>query len=142
MADVYLRKTLGGLVPDAEIDQERVKRFKMGEVVKAKISRPRNYAHHKKAWALARFIAENSDVYDNDVKAMTALKLASGHCTYIPDPTTGELIANPDSISYESMDEDAFSDWYTNAVNGALKYIVPYMNKMAIEQAVAEVARF
>lgn len=142
MADVYLRRTLGGLVPDTEADQERVKRLKMGDVVKAKISRPRNYAHHKKAWALARFIAENSDVYDNDTKAMTALKLASGHCQYVVDPTTGEMIANPDSISYESLDQTDFETWYTDAVNGCLKYILQHMNKLSLQEALEQVSRF
>jgi NAD(P)H-hydrate repair Nnr-like enzyme with NAD(P)H-hydrate dehydratase domain len=129
-------------MPDSEQDQERIKRFKMGEVIKAKISRPRNYNHHKKLFGLVRLIAENSEVYDNDRKALTALKLASGHCSYLADPTTGEIVPQPDSISYESMDQTDFEKWYEDAVNGALKYIVPTMTRMAIDQAVNEVVRF
>lgn len=140
MADIYLRKVNGAFVPDGEADQERCKRFKLGEVVRAKVSKPRNYEHHKKLFALLRFIAENSDIYNTERKALTVLKILTGHVEFIADPRTGELVAQPDSISFEAMDQIEFSEWYENAVKAACQHVVPHMNRMDMEQALSMVA--
>src|SRR5678816_2116707 len=119
MADIYLRRVHAGLVPDSEADEERLKRFKFGEVVRAKVSKPRNYEHHKKLFALLNLIAQNSDVYNTVPKALTVLKILTGHVEFIADPRTGELIAEPKSIDYEALDQIEFSEWYEAAVNAA-----------------------
>ena len=140
MPDLYLRRTMGGFVPDSEADQDRVKRFKLGEVVKAKVSKPRNYLHHKKLFALLRFVAENSEVYNTERKVLTVLKILTGHVDFIADPRTGELVAQPDSISFEAMDQIEFSEWYEKAVNATCQHLVKHMTRMDLEQALEMVA--
>lgn len=140
MTDVYLRKVAAGLVPDCEQDQERLRRLKIGEVVKAKISKPRNLQHHRKLFALLRLIAENSDVYNNERKALTVLKILTGHVEFVADPRTGELVAQPDSISFEAMDQIKFSEWYEQAVSAACQHVVPHMTKMDMQEALEMVA--
>lgn len=127
-------------MPDSEQDQERVKRFKLGDVVRAKVSKPRNYEHHKKLFALLGFIADNSDVYNTPEKVLTVLKILTGHCEFIADPRTGELMAQPASISFEVMDQIEFSEWYEKAVNAAVQHLVKHMRKMDLEEALSMVA--
>lgn len=140
MAEIFLRKTPGGFVPDTERDQDRVRRFKVGEVARAVITKPRNYGNHKRLFALLQFISEYSDVYDNVEKALVAVKLASGHVDWVPNPETGELVPVPKSISYEAMEEVEFSVWFESAVNATLKHITPRMNRIAIDEAIETVA--
>lgn len=140
MTAVYLRKIPGSLIPDGERDAERLKRFKVGDVIKAEVTKPRNYANHKRLFSLLTLIAETSDVYDNVEKALVAVKIASGHVDFLPNPETGELVAVPRSIAYESMDEIQFSEWFESAINAVLAHICPHMNRMAIEQATDLVA--
>ena len=40
--DIYLTKTLTGLKASDEESEEALKRFKIGDTIKAKISKPRN----------------------------------------------------------------------------------------------------
>lgn len=52
MADVYLRKTLTGFVPADEASREVHGQYKLGEVYRASIVRPRSYQEHKLCMAL------------------------------------------------------------------------------------------
>lgn len=142
MAELYLRRTGAGFLPETEADGARVKKFKPGEVVKAKISKPRNYENHKRLFALLQFIAATSELYDTVEKALTALKILTGHCEFVPHPKTGELVAVPKSISYEAMDEVEFGEWFESAINATLKHLTPQMNRIAIDQAIEQVAHW
>ena len=95
---------------------------------------------HKKLFALLRFIAENSEVYNTERKVLTVLKILTGHVEFIADPRTGELVAQPDSISFESMDQIEFSEWYEKAVSAACQHLVKHMTRMDLEQALDMVA--
>lgn len=52
MADIYLRKTLTGFVPADESGREVHLRYKLNEVYRADIVKPRSYQSHKLAMAL------------------------------------------------------------------------------------------
>ena len=56
MSEINLWKTPAGvLAPCAEEDQEKLKRFKTGVMVRAEVKQFRNYQFHKKWFALAKF---------------------------------------------------------------------------------------
>jgi len=52
MPEVMLSRTNYGFMPVTEDDQENMKSVKMGELIKVKRSKPRNYELHKKFFAL------------------------------------------------------------------------------------------
>lgn len=52
MAHIYLRKTLNGFVPADEAGHEVHARYKLGEVYRAEIVKPRSYQSHKLCMAL------------------------------------------------------------------------------------------
>jgi hypothetical protein len=58
-----------------------------------------------------------------------AVKLVVGHFEPAVHPQTGELIQVPKSISYESMDQDAFEAFYSAALDGVLQHILPTMDR-------------
>lgn len=140
MATIYLRKEVGGLVPDGDQDRERLKKFALGSVVKAEIKKTRNYGNHKRLFALLVFISETSDLHDNTEKALEAVKMASGHVDWLPNPMTGEMYPKTRSINYESMDEVEFSEWFERAIDATIKHITPQMNRIAVDRALEMVA--
>lgn len=122
--------------------RKQVKGMEPGEMFTLSWVRERNPAHHRKLFSLTTYIAENSDVYNNKDKALTALKVVAGHCEFVPDPKGGRLIAVPKSISFESMGQDEFESFYQNAVQGAIDHILPHMTKVDLEVALRHISEF
>jgi hypothetical protein len=52
MARIYLRRTLTGFVAADEASQEVTRKYKVGEVYRADVVKPRSYQHHKQVMAL------------------------------------------------------------------------------------------
>lgn len=102
----------------------------------------RDLKHHKKFMALVGYIAENSDTYNNKDKALLAVKIAAGHCDFVASPLTGELMAVPRSINFRNMKQGAFDEFYKNAIQGVIDHILPYMNKVDMQVALENIARF
>ncbi len=65
MSEVYLIKNLNGLfMPAYDSDKEICNKIKVGEAVKVKFSKPRNYEFHKKYFALLNLAYSN---YETDM---------------------------------------------------------------------------
>ena len=114
--EIFLTKTPDGLKPFSDNDYDLLKKIKIGEVVRAEITKPRNLLFHKKFMALVRLVFDNQDRYDNIEDLLVELKLKAGH--YQEHITTkGKIVYVPKSISFSAMDEYAFGEFYTNALN-------------------------
>ena len=123
MTDIYVRKTMHGLIPDTAEDWEKVKRFKIGEVVKAKITHPRNLRFFRKWWALVQVGYElweetgvkanykGEDVRPNFERFRKDVQILAGHYHPVVN-IRGELRLEADSIAFGSMDEDTFEKLY------------------------------
>lgn len=138
---VMLLKTPAGLrgaTPDDHTAWVKFKRrletMKAGKWLRIESSSPRNGAHHRKFMALLQLVTENSEVYDTVEKALVAVKLIVGHFEPAIHPQTGELIQVPKSIAYESMDQEAFDAFYSAAIDGVLRYILPQLDKEKAER--------
>jgi hypothetical protein len=136
-----LLKTPGGLrgaTPDDHAAwlkfKRRLETMKPGKWLRFEWSAPRNGAHHRKFMALLQLITENSEVYDTIEKALVAVKLVVGHFEPAIHPVTGELIQVPKSIAYESMDQEAFDAFYTAAIDGVLRHILPQIDEATADR--------
>ena len=114
--------------------RRRLESMAVGQYLRIEAAKPRNGGHHRKFFALLTLVSENSEVYDTTEKALVAIKLLTGYCEPIVDPKTGALSQIPQSISYESMDQDAFEKFYDAAVDGVLAHILPHMSKERFEK--------
>lgn len=131
-----LIKTDKGLRGSTPADQDawakfrrRLETMKPGTWLRMEWARPRNGPHHRKLFALLSLVAENSETYDTTEKALVAVKLVSGYCDPFIDPTTGELMQIPQSVSFDAMDQDAFDKFYSAAIDGVLRHILPQFNQ-------------
>lgn len=119
-----------------------VKRMEAGELLSFSWKKPRNPQHHKKFMALVTYVKDNSDTFDTKKKALTAVKIAAGHVEWEMSPVTGELVPIPKSISFDSMDQNEFDNFYSDAIDGVVKHILPHLNRVDLQTALDQVNRF
>lgn len=110
MARMYLKRVLSGFTPADEASQTVMKKYKVGEVYKAEVVRPRSYAHHKLIMALLNLTFENlpekyARSYASFNQFRYAVAEASGHAeSYVS--LEGEVRTMAKSISYDAIPDD------------------------------------
>ena len=107
MARVFLRRTLTGFQPAGETDLEACKRFKVGEVYKAGVVKPRSYQHHKLCMALLSMTYANQERYGNFEDFRKAVAMAAGHSKEFVG-IDGEIWREAGSLSYDALDQAEF----------------------------------
>lgn len=138
MVDVMLRKNLtGGFVPDTDFDAEALSVIGSGEVVKAKITRPRNLQFHRHFFVLMRIVFENQDMYPNEEHMLTAIKIGIGHCDIIVT-AEGRVGYIPKSISFAQMDDTAFRAFRNKVIDHVLARIIPGLDRDELNREVLE----
>lgn len=110
MARMYLKRTLTGFVPADEPSQGMMRKYKVGNVYRADVVRPRSYQHHKLCMALLSLTFENlPDRYAKSYPTFDGFRYAvakeSGHCEAFVD-LQGEITTIPKSISYDAIPDD------------------------------------
>lgn len=116
--------------------KRRLETMKPGTWLRIECAKPRNGQHHRKLFALLTLVAENSETYDTTEKALVAVKLVSGHAEPFMDPVTGQLTQLPKSIAYDAMDQDEFDEFYSAAIDGVLRHILPHIEKVQAERLI------
>lgn len=109
--------------------QRRMKSSKAGRWLRMQATSPREGWMHRKFFALLNLIVENSEVYTTVEKALIAVKLVVGHFDLIADPTTGEIIKTTRSINYDTMSQEEFETFYTQAIDGILQHVLTQMDR-------------
>jgi len=114
--DILLRNTEKGLVPEYASDLDEKKKLKMGELYSAKIVKMRNYRFLKKFMALCRYGSENSK---NVSMPLTAYRkyvtMKAGY--FITYKTPKGVMIEAESIAFEKMDENTFSEVYSRVLD-------------------------
>jgi hypothetical protein len=106
--DIWLTRTLAGLVPADEAAKQAVKRWKIGETLKCSVRKPRCYTNHKRYFALLNLTFENQDKYTSFEHFRKAVQIAAGHVDELIT-LDGEILFMPKSIAYDTLDEMEFS---------------------------------
>jgi hypothetical protein len=130
------------LVPCTDEDRDAIQGLKAGETYRFEFKWHRNARFHRKYWALMAVVAQYHDVFDTSEKAHEATKIAAGYVDWLPNPSTGEMYPRTKSIAFDRMEEGQFRTFYSNAIDGILKHILPQLDAQALEQAVSEVIGF
>lgn len=108
MARLYLKRTLSGFAPADEPSADIARKFKVGEIYRADIVKPRSYAHHKLCMALLNLTYSNQERYGNFDDFRKAVAMAAGHSReYVG--IDGEIWREAGSLSYDALDEVEFT---------------------------------
>lgn len=119
MSDLRARafaKRQGKLVPMDIMSEELLDGLKEGDRVLVTIRRPRSIRNHRLLFALLRKVVENSDKWADEEVLLDDLKLATGLFQTRVSALTGMPYPVPASISFASMDQARFHDWFVKAV--------------------------
>lgn len=155
MTDIYLRKVPHGFVPDTEKDWEATKRFRLGEVVKAEMVRPRNLRFFRKWFALVGVGFElwqetgvkaeykGEEVLPDSERFRKDVTILAGF-GYPVVNLKGEVRIEAESIAFGNMTEERFDDLYqatlTALVHKVMRGRVTEATLKAMAEAVEEFA--
>jgi hypothetical protein len=136
MARLYLKKTLTGFEPaDAEAFEIH-RRYKVGEIYRGDLVKPRNYKHHKLCMALLTLTYQNQERFTNFDLFRKAVAFEAGHReTFMT--IDGELKEGPGSLSYDALDEIDFT-----RVFGAMMTVCCAILGMTAPELEGEVSRY
>lgn len=119
MTRIALRVERGALVPADDHARKvlRDRNYDFGDIVFAEIRKPRNPKYHRLAHALGKMVADNVDDFEGMPahRVLKRLQLECGAgCDEIGYRIAGQMVVQrlPKSISFESMDQDAFAEFY------------------------------
>jgi hypothetical protein len=134
MAEAYLiRRGDGSFLPADSSDQELLKKFKIGDAIKFRFSKPRNYENHKRFFALLNLTAQNlpehlPDRFENIKHLKDEIMIGIGHCEW-RESLGGQKYPIPKSIAFSSIDEIEFNRLYSLASNYILKWFLPDLSQ-------------
>lgn len=137
MARMYLRKTLSGFVPADGPSLEVARKFKLNEVYRSDVVKPRSYQHHKLIMALLNLTYANQEMYEDFEMFRKAVAVAAGHVDELTLPD-GEIIRLPRSISYDSLDEIEF----TKVAGAMMTVCCSILKGIGREELEAEVSKY
>lgn len=107
VARVYLKRIGGGFVPADAESEDLCKKFKLGEIYRGDVVKPRSYEHHKLIFALLNTTYQNQDRYDNFEDFRKVVAIAAGHSREFVT-LDGEIVREAQSISYDALDQVEF----------------------------------
>lgn len=113
--NIFLTKTLNGFVAADEPSKLALRRYKVGDTLRADVKKPRNYTHHKQYFALLNLTFENQSKYANFEHFRKAVQIEAGHVDEIIT-LQGEVVFIPKSIDYSTLDELEFSVLFSQAM--------------------------
>jgi hypothetical protein len=110
MAKLFLKKTLAGFTPSDEPSVEAAKRYKLGEVYRADIVKPRVYKDHCRCMALLSLTYENlPEQYENQWPTFQAFRRAVSEAAgYVEEYVSleGEVRKSGLSLSYDAIPDN------------------------------------
>lgn len=151
MAELYLVKRCGVLMPSGESDTDALMTIAEGETIRADIKRPRNVQFHRKYFALLDVLFNIFDPPEVSHGGVVAVKnrerfrhdiaIATGHYELVVN-IKGECKAEAKSISFASMDDVQFADLYSKTIDYGLLRIAKGKTREQIDNWVAQIIEF
>ena len=161
MTDCYLIRTEVGFVPADEAAREAIKHVKLGDTVKVKLTKVRNYLFFRKWWALVNFAYDHWEEPEPEFSPkMAALIESSG---ILPQKNLdrfrkdiiilaghydrhfrvdGSVRVEPKSIAFGNMSEETFDDLYQKTIDVILKHILVNYDEDTLRSVVDQLMDF
>lgn len=137
---MILLKQHNGFIAQSQSDFEALAKYKNGESYEVKIKKPRNLQFHKKFFALLNctiyHMPESMERYFPNIYCLLDwLKLEAGirETRYNPD---GTIFFVPGSISFASMNEETFADFYNKCTTLILGHILSGIDQRTLEDEI------
>jgi hypothetical protein len=120
----YFIKKNGALVPgDGDAALAFVK-MKDGKGYLINVTRPRNVLHHRKLFALLSVVQDNTDKWPTVETLLDDLKISTGLFETRVNAVTGIPYVVAKSISFASMAQDEFEEFFQRAIDIISKQVL------------------
>lgn len=149
--ELFLTRTLSGFSPTHEPDMEALKKFKLGDTVRAEVVRPRNLKFHRKFFALLNVAFEAWETPTTEFRGLPVQKnfkrfrkdciIAAGFYDPVHN-LKGEVRAEAHSIAFGNMSEDEFEKLYSAVADVILQQVLRNYTRGDLDAVVAEVMGF
>lgn len=139
MAQLHLKRTLGGFSFADEMSAETGKRFKVGETFKAEVVKPRSRKTLGRYWVLCQMLLDNTDTFRSKEQVSDYLKIRTGHSTSIVSKSTGEIFHVANSIDFDSLDEVEFAAFWQRVCDVVVADVLPGITQHEIENEIAKI---
>lgn len=145
LMDPVTGQIVGAFVPNCDTDQHylRERGYKVGEKVRAVLTKPRNEKFNRLVHGLGHLIVENIEGFEG-LRAHDAIKklqsIAKIHC-HIETLTIEDVVVQrfiPQSLSFDSMDEYTFQDFWSQCC----KYLIDKHWLNLTEEELTEMVEF
>lgn len=114
--DLYLTRTINGLVASDDAGVASLRKIKLGKVVRVEITTPRNIKHHRKFFALLNTVWQACGQWETVEDLLVELKIRLGIVKDVAMRESGEIVKIVGSISFASMDQEAFDRFYEQSI--------------------------
>lgn len=123
------KKFANALIPFDDECVEAIKKWSNDDFIIVEAKRPRNNGHHRKFFALLNIVLTNTDLFQSIDETMEYFKVKGGHYKIIKIGNTHYPITK--SISFSSMSQDEFNQFYDKAIDTALEILPVEKDELA-----------
>lgn len=130
----------GGLCPASDLEKDKMDKFKNGEIYEIDIKYERNSSFHRKVFSFFNFVFQywrNGNEYDEEQAQFDRfrkdLTILAGYNHKVYN-YKGELRLEAKSLSYSSMEQDEFEQFYTALINATSKHVMKDANDVEISK--------
>ena len=141
--ETFLTKAVHGLIPANDEEAEKLKRYKLGALIKCTTSEPVNPKFRRKWWALAQVAFDywtetahmsehkGQRIEPNFEKFRKDLTILAGHWHPVVR-INGDVVREADSLAWASMTDETFEKLYSATIDAVLERV--YKSNMTEEQ--------
>lgn len=130
----FFVKKEGALVPGDGDAALAFSKMKDGHGYLLNVTRPRNVMHHRKLFALLSVVQDNTDKWPTVETLLADLKISTGLFETRVNMVTGLPYVVAKSISFASMSQDEFEDWFERAVDLISKQVLEMDRAHLVEE--------
>lgn len=123
----FIKNAGGVLTPASDMDAERLTKFKTGEMYEVEIKRTRSPQFHRKVFAFFNFCFEHWEMPEGCIDEVGQMKVFRNHLTVLAGyydsfhGIDGKIRIEAKSLSFGSMSQEEFEQFYNAAINAAMK---------------------
>ena len=140
---MHFIKSFNGLIhePISEAERKSFTRYSLGDVITCQVNKPRNPLFHRKFFALLKITLDNQEYFHDTDELLYYLKMKAEHISWVTLPSGNELPI-PKSISFSSMEEHDFSQFYSRCVGIIIKELLTGTNEIDLRIEVERIIGF
>jgi hypothetical protein len=138
-ADIFVRRRKANdlppwqdvLVPTSRESAEWLKGVPYDDILKCKVTRPRNKRQHDKLFACASLVATNCDFNVTPRQIIAGYQKFAGLGDTVKFKT-GEIFT-PKSIAFDAMGQEAFAELYDGFIEWLCTHVIPGLKRHQLE---------